>query len=79
MITFDDAYRAQADALFDSASPLEITRDGGKTWQVMARCQQSELALSDRSHAYALASHSGLKFSDGTAVRFLILGIGELS
>lgn len=71
-MSFDQAYKAEAERMFERVSKLERTVDGGKTWTVLAWGQIAEDVYSDKSHSSELASPHGVRMTDGSAVRFVL-------
>jgi hypothetical protein len=70
-MTFDEAFKAEAESLFERRSKLERTTDGGKTWATLGWGPITEAALADKSRACELASPHGVRMTDGSAIRFV--------
>lgn len=71
-MTFDEAFKAEAERMFERVSKLERTADNGKTWALLDWGAITEAAYKDKSRACELASPHGVRMTDGSAVRFVV-------
>lgn len=65
----DEEFMRECLAMFERRAVLERSTDGGRSWQTASGEYQIQ-AFRDKGNAHALGSPSGLKFSDGSVVRF---------
>lgn len=67
-MTFDEAFKPEAEYLFDTKADLEIHTGSGWEWLANEplRCE----VFKDKSRACQLASPSGIKLSNGMSIRF---------
>ena len=71
-MTFDEAFKAEAERMFERVSKLERSADGGKIWAPLDWGPITEAAYKDKTRACELASPSGLRMTDGSSVRFVV-------
>lgn len=73
-MNFDQRFKAEAETLFDSRSPLEILDAGSSTWMPLSDVDAgiADIVFNDRKRAVELAKYHGVELSDGRHVRFAI-------
>ena len=71
-MTFDEAFKAEAEGMFERVTKLERSTDGGNTWEPLDWGPITEAAYTNKSRACELAGPSGLRMSDGNSVRFVV-------
>ena len=71
-MTFDEAFKAEAERMFERVSKLERSTDDGKTWTLLQWGEITQVAYADKSRACELAAPRGLRMSDDSAVRFVL-------
>lgn len=71
-MTFDEAFKAEAEDMFDRVSKLERSTDDGKTWTMLDWGPVTEAAYQDKARACELASPRGVRMTDGSSVRFFV-------
>lgn len=71
-MTFDEAFKAEAEHLFETMATLERSTDGGKVWELLEWGPIAAAAYMDKSLACALASPRGAQLTDGSSVRFIV-------
>jgi hypothetical protein len=72
-MTFDEAFKLEAEAFFDTRADLEYSDDRGNTWQPMLDEPVRQVVFADRSRACEIASPSGIRMTNGRAIRFRVL------
>lgn len=76
-MTFDEAFKAEAERMFERVSKLERSTDGGKTWVPLEWGPITEAAFKDEKRACELAAPYGVRMTDGSEVRFVVPRAGS--